>query len=152
MSATISIHWPADMRHGLRAKHNAAVRRAGDMALETWWSEILPEHFEFGATSRYGYTKRDRAYQIRKARRKGHQQPMVWSGRLRDALLRMKPPYSYRGGEFRLLFRGLPKETFWRGRDGTGPDLPSEITAVDDRDVHRLGYAFEEVYSAMMAQ
>lgn len=53
--------------------------------------EYFPKHFENRSETRpggaYGYEKRSKKYQIGKARRKGHQRPLVYSGRMKQAIL-----------------------------------------------------------------
>ncbi len=48
---------------------------------------LLPGHFDPSAVTKYGYRKRSKAYQIRKARKYRHQKPLVWSGELQRAVL-----------------------------------------------------------------
>lgn len=46
----------------------------------------LDRHFQVGAESRYGYAKRGKRYMIRKAKKYGHQKPLVFSGRMQRDL------------------------------------------------------------------
>lgn len=66
-----------------------SYRKALVDALLHWDRAILPRHFESSAPSRYvgAYQPRTRGYQIRKARMKHHQKPMVWSGTMERTLL-----------------------------------------------------------------
>ncbi len=47
----------------------------------------FPGHFVPTAVTKYGYAKRSKKYMIRKARRQGHQNPLVFTGGLRTAIM-----------------------------------------------------------------
>ena len=53
--------------------------------------QFWPKHFERNPETApggaYGYEKRTRKYQISKAKRAGHQKPLVLSGRMKQAVL-----------------------------------------------------------------
>lgn len=61
---------------------NELKREAWLMVGEVWHDEMLPAHFQTGAAAKYGYTPRKKKYMIAKARRRGHQRPLVDSGEL----------------------------------------------------------------------
>jgi hypothetical protein len=48
---------------------------------ESWHLRYLARHFEPSAVRRYGYAPRSAGYRKRKRRIKGHDRPLVWSGR-----------------------------------------------------------------------
>lgn len=63
-------------------KEWTAWRRAVFLSVAGLWHRAMrPKHFEFSAFARYGYAKRDKYYQMRKARLKRTTAPLVWSGR-----------------------------------------------------------------------
>lgn len=63
---------------------DAIFQRATDQAfieaVEYWRDHFMPLHFQSGARKRYAYTPRTAGYMKRKARSKGHQKDLVWTG------------------------------------------------------------------------
>lgn len=64
------------------------VTEAMEAEAQRWHREDLPEHFTPAAVARYGYAKVTKGYAIRKGRRMGHQNPMVFTGEMKQALTR----------------------------------------------------------------
>lgn len=66
--------------------HAKVMRHVLRNRMEFWKSEMLPTHFQNNELTRpgggYGYEARSAKYQIRKARKYGHQRPLVRTGRL----------------------------------------------------------------------
>lgn len=86
-------------------------RIANDTNRETLLDHVqnrLPGHFERNANTApggtYGYTARTRLYQIRKAKRVGHQRPNVLTGQLRFNVL-SHPKRKVRATKSRATFR-----------------------------------------------
>ena len=52
----------------------------GEAIVALWWKVFLPRHFTPRGAQLYGYAPRSAKYQQTKLRRKGHQDPFVWSG------------------------------------------------------------------------
>lgn len=71
--------------------HKTVVRKLLRESMERHRDVKLPRHFDRNADTApggaYGYAKRTAKYQRRKAKRKGHQKPLVLSGRLKDHVL-----------------------------------------------------------------
>jgi hypothetical protein len=67
-------------------------RQANRLEMVSHKVNRLPLHFQNVPESRpggaWGYKARSRKYQIRKARKHGHQKPLVFSGELEQAVLR----------------------------------------------------------------
>jgi len=80
----ITIGGPKAWKRGL----GKYVKEGLQQAALHWWKNALPEHFKSGAKGKYKYAKRTRKYQASKRKAKGHNLPLVWSGEMRDALLR----------------------------------------------------------------
>lgn len=78
----------AMLRGGERGLFREMVAEACAAGAELWFRQFLPRHFKADAAARYpgDYVPRTRAYQIRKAREKGHQNLMVWSGALQRTI------------------------------------------------------------------
>jgi hypothetical protein len=63
------------------------VKRANMESVGMWHGRIAKQHFQTGASTRYGYRQRSGSYIARKVRVKGHRLPLVWSGRTRRSVL-----------------------------------------------------------------
>lgn len=64
------------------------MRAALAHALIFWHGEHFPRHFESQAAGRYHYQRRKRSYEIRKQKRFGHSNPLVFTGRLKSETTR----------------------------------------------------------------
>ena len=64
-----------------------AIAAGMKLAGERFIKIRLPDRFKAGARGRYGWGPRTRLYSLRKAKKKGHQTDMVWTGRMRDDVL-----------------------------------------------------------------
>lgn len=96
------------LRRQYKAARDAALRAAGDM----WVEKILPGHFKAGAEQKYRYATRTEKHLRRKRREGKGQDPNVYTGRLRDKMLSMRPSVSVNKGGLTLIWRGLPKYTY----------------------------------------
>lgn len=65
----------------------AAVTDSLVAAGEKFIKTQLPKRFVAGAARKYGWPARTKKYMLRKAKKKGHQNDLVWSGRLRQTAL-----------------------------------------------------------------
>lgn len=73
---------PVDLRFKQR-DWNKIVRKAWTAVGRYWHQNFRKKHFTKEGARVYGYAKRSDAYTRRKQREKGHQLPLVWSGRSR---------------------------------------------------------------------
>lgn len=110
-----------------------AIRRARKEALRrmlaTWKAERLPEHFTLRAKTEYGYQPRTAEYQKRKARRKHHQIPLVYSGETKRQATEGGGRISGTSKRARLWFR-VPYYVYIN----PSIDLVAELTAMSDKD------------------
>lgn len=71
--------------------HARVMRAAFRDALTFQRDQIWPTHFENNDMTRpegaYGYEKRSKRWQIKKAKLKGHQKPLVFTGALRNSVI-----------------------------------------------------------------
>jgi hypothetical protein len=86
MIDNIKIHYRRDFAGMLRQLPKALEKANKDVGVE-WFTKMLPGHFEPSAVSKYKYQPRTKGYQIRKAKKQGHQKPLVWSGAMSQALM-----------------------------------------------------------------
>lgn len=105
---------------------------------EVWHEDILPGHFEPSAVARYNYHRPQRAYMIRKARKLGHQNPMVYTGKMREQLV-SRAVIVARGQTVTVQMRGVRALNLSKRKNY--PDLRAQVTAADQADVNRLSEA-----------
>lgn len=71
--------------------HGKIMRRLNRQAMTRIRFEFLPRHFRSNSYTRpggeYGYAARGRKYQLAKAKQKGHQKPLVYSGRMQITMM-----------------------------------------------------------------
>jgi len=68
--------------HGRREA--SKIMRVGWIALGNYWlDKIRPRHFTAKGASMYRYERRSAAYVARKLKQRGHNDPLVWTGRTR---------------------------------------------------------------------
>lgn len=84
MPVSISYEINADLV--TKRVHAQIMREVNRGMLQRWAERYLPLHFEGGATQRYGYRPRSAGYVARKRRKVGHNIPLVYTGRLREAI------------------------------------------------------------------
>lgn len=117
-----------------RREYQDMVRTALHAMGIHWHSHFLAKHFTFAGGMEYGYTKRTAEYEKRKARTKGHRQPLVWSGRSKERATSLR--------EVRATFRKAeivlhaPALNF-RNRHSQ-VNMIEEIRAVSDAEVAEL--------------
>jgi hypothetical protein len=129
---------PRALKRGFGKVIKESLQEAGML----WHRRYLPDHFRRGAASKYGYQKRTADYMKRKARRKGHQAPLVFSGDLKRTVTRT----AHVGGTSKQVKVSMPAPWYatrnWKTR-GTMPDMPKEITKSTDAQVRRLARIVE---------
>ncbi|HET8686697.1 MAG TPA: hypothetical protein VFM18_08535 [Methanosarcina sp.] len=110
-------------------------------ALKYWKDEIQKEHFKDSAVTRYGYQKRSKGYQIKKARKTGQTAPLVYSGdSKRMALASNKITKS---GNIVTLSIRVPDYIVYVRK--SNPDLAKELTTVTDEEL-KLLYDLMEIF------
>lgn len=122
--------------------HNKIMRKVNRQAM-TRHRQRLPLHFQRNSKTTpggaYGYEKRNKRYQIRKAKQQGHQKPLVFTGRLKQSIL-SNVRITATAGRGRLKTRGyFPMRTQRRSEiEAIAPDERREMVARAERDYYRL--------------
>lgn len=137
------------MRSSLVTKrgHNQIMRRLNRQFM-TRVRDNLPRHFERNTKTApggaYGYEKRGKRYQIRKAKTKGHQIPNVFTGRLKQAIM-SNVKITATAGRGRLRTRGyFPMKTQRRSEIETiAPDEKRDLMSRMGRDYALLAQRSE---------
>lgn len=113
-----------------------AVKAAMEETGQFWWQQILPVHFTTEGEKRYGYQARTKAYTLRKTRKFGHRNPLVWSGALkRDVTQRARVVGSSKG--VKVHMQG-PRYLWAYRKDRKASDKAAEIVAIVQREVDSL--------------
>ena len=120
---------PRGLMRAYRAEQQAAVKSA----LQYWHASILPKHFTTAGAREYGYEKRAKKYQQKKARSKHHQKPLVFSGHL---LERMRERAQIRlrkaNGSIKYTRTGISR------MQDKAVDRIAELTTVSQQDMNDL--------------
>jgi hypothetical protein len=110
---------------------------------EYWHQTILPKHFTREGDREYGYAPRTRAYMIRKARKFGHQDPLVFSGELKREAFRICDVRNTSKGAKVVLH--VPAYTTQTGRRNSGPNKEMELMDISVGDADRLAKFMEGI-------
>ncbi len=124
----------------------AALAAVGQL----WFREFFPRHYTNLALREYGYQRREKDYQIRKARTTKRTAPLVGlnKGPHRAGTLRRQ---ALRTGLVRATSKKVsvafqvPLYAKSRGRLGTGPDMIGEMTSISERETKTFFRVFEKV-------
>ena len=133
-----------------------ALRTAFQAAAAFWHRRYLPFHFTPGGARVYGYERRSEAYNKRKLKIKGHQNPLVWSGALKAAA--KAPPKitaSRRGGTNRITARlrmNVPDHAARRSRRPGMPNMADELVRVRDSELLEIGRVIERAAAAELGR
>ncbi len=113
------------------------VNEAMEFVARWWHQKILPKHFTTGGGRKYGYAKRGKRYMIRKARVKGHQEPLMWSGDLKRMVTRRFEARSLKTrAQTRVILKGPAH--LRRHPRGSGPDMGKELTTTTQGEVDAM--------------
>jgi hypothetical protein len=140
-------------RHVTPATWTEISNAAWSIAADFWHEKLLPKHFDRGAYREYRYQARTRAHERRKARKFGHNRPLVYSGALERQVLRAREVRTLggagsvrrkgahagtvKGGGATIRVRG-PNYLKPQTRSPRMPDFAQEIRAFSNRDKQAL--------------
>lgn len=114
---------------------NPIMREELQVLVVDWHKKDFPEHFKTSAVQKYGYEKRSKKYQLRKARKFGHQMPLVWTGNLKNITMSsIKVSTTAKGA--RGYWSGLPTR-YYQYRDNA-PDKAKELTIATQEELQVL--------------
>ena len=135
---------------GLKGKLiSSIIQQSISEGLHEWYRLKLPGHFKHSAMRLYpgDYRPRDKKYSRKKGKQKGHQDPMVWTGEMRDMFLNGKPVTIGTGSRSKargtIKFPFVRKANFWlgtqkRANSTRGPNFHDELTAFNQADYEWL--------------
>lgn len=121
-----------------------------------WHRNYLQKHFTPAGASEYGYQKRTPNYLKRKFRKKGHQDPLVWSGTLRSMVMgQIARPSVKRDGDSKFtanIVLKVPPYTFvTKTKSGTpSPPKYNELITTSEREAEVLSRIVAEETNRIM--
>ena len=122
----------------LKREFNRLSKESWEDLGSAWHKDMRPKHFTHRGATEYGYSPRNKEYELRKFRRFGHTYPLVWSGSSRT----LSGIGNIRGtrGDVRVVMN-TPTLNFKRGKLGSlsgAKTLREEMTTVSDAEVEPL--------------
>lgn len=137
-----TLTWIRSPRGMAKAFKEARPKALQEMA-QHWFDKILPIHFTEEGKTRYRYHARDPVYEARKLRRFGHTKPLVWTGRMQEALMQTVAIEATSKRVKIVLAPGATRKWLkgyisFKGRRGTGPDKWLEIKRIPSVDAEEL--------------
>jgi hypothetical protein len=97
---------------GMVRQYKGARDAALRAVAEYWCRELLPGHFTAAGGVKYRYAPRTERHNRRKRREGRGEDPNVYTGRLKQKMLGMKPRVSVNKRGLVLVWSGLPKYTY----------------------------------------
>jgi hypothetical protein len=118
-------------------------------ALLRWRTEYAPKHFELSANARYGFAPRTKKYMIRKARKFGHQKPLVLSGRSRQEILYGPVKVTItKSGKGKMYT--YPPVYFWKSTTAAGGWIAREMGRATNEELNELAKFMKQEIVAYM--
>ncbi len=119
--------------------------RTGLLAIGIMWhNKFLPRHFTTEAYNKYGYQRRSKGYELRKAKKYHHRRPLEYTGALRAAVMNY---WSVKASTKQMVVdlkgpKWLRGYLAFRGRRGTAPNKEVELLSTADDEARAF---FEQV-------
>jgi hypothetical protein len=123
-------------------KWKEASKAMWQMLGEFWHKLILPKHFTLEAKTEYGYQDRTAKYMRYKARRYGHQLPLVLTGHMQRDVERIRDvrptgDSDKRMGAVHIVLHG-PSYLYMYRKDAGAADKGAELRAISEKDAKTL--------------
>ena len=115
-----------------RAEWNAILKLGWERAGKVHHREVTPKHFTVAGGHEYNYQKRSKLYMLRKAKKMGHQRPLVWSGASERAAMRIRDVRAS-GKAARIVYHMPPYFYMYRKHVGD-PHKGLELSALSEKD------------------
>ncbi len=114
-----------------------------------WHTKILPKHFTREGAREYGYKPRSKNYMIRKARKFGHQEPLVWSGELHRQARMWRDVRAASSGA-RVVIHG-PKYLYQYRKNQNDPRKAQELQMISAADAEACGNELDKAIGTMVS-
>lgn len=117
-----------------------AIKVGLQAALDYWWRQFLPRHFDRDASRRYKYRKRTPGHVKRKLRVHGHRRSLVYTGAMQRQLQRTrKITGTSKRAKLHMHARALNFMDRQRRRVREYPDMRAEILTVRPEEMKAMG-------------
>lgn len=132
--------------------HKKIMRDLHRELMEKHLDDTVPLHFKPGAENVYHYQRRSKKYQERKRRVKGHNRPLVWSGRTERELKQQKQGITSTATRSRLQYTlhwqkvANRKKASTLDRRGNTYQRKLELEKILNREVEAYGKWLENRY------
>ena len=148
MIKLINVRYGNDPRL-LKRELRRMVSQSLAAGLRFWRGEYFPVHFTTAGARRYNYAARTKEHMIRKARKQGHQRPLVWTGESeRELRARMEIQTFQRRSSAKGKLRG-PRHFFILD---VGIDKVDELTRTTQDEETRITTTIETDFRGRMAR
>ncbi|MFZ5785120.1 MAG: hypothetical protein ACOY3Y_01650 [Acidobacteriota bacterium] len=143
---------------------NQVKREAWQDVAEYWHEELLPKHFTAAGAKEYDYTPRRgemsgtsakrffRSYTGRKQKQKGHRNPLVWSGELRDrSRTRRIQTFATSSQSGVRIYLSAAQKANWKNPH-SDIDMADELTRISSQEYDLLTRMFAEKLEEKLAR
>jgi len=117
-----------------------------------WHRQFMPLHFTSQAQMRYGYKLRTAKYQRYKAKKKHHQNALVWTGDTMRTMKGQTPTITARGKKAFVRYTGINPYFLARLKNQNQPDKAREVTWVAEGECEALAEVFNLVLMRELAK
>lgn len=104
------------------------IKEAWEAGARFWYERFLPKHFTRSGAAQYYYAPRTKNYMITKARKHGHQDPLVFTGRLKREVTSFFDVRSTARGA-KVVLHG-PRYLYQYRKRLNDPDKAAELTRI----------------------
>jgi len=127
---------------GWRMRFRRIIREEVVRVLKMWRSGTLPKHFKARAGNIYKYHPRKKKYTDRQRKKYGQYQPMVFTGKSRERMIRDQREPTGRGGKMSLH---LPADKqFHIKYPGWPHRMRDEVTEITRQEIELLRKTLQE--------
>lgn len=125
---------------------NPLIKSGWEAAGRKWHRDILPRHFTREGAARYYYQPRTASYMKRKARQFHHQDPLVFSGRLKREAMRFRD-IRVSSKAAKVVIHG-PRYLYQFRKRVNEPDKAAELTRLTSSEAAELAAEVDRVIQA----
>lgn len=136
----IAINFTFEYKGIVSAKDFREIRtEAWKLTGEMYHKRITPEHFTQQGARRYNYKTRTFKHQRRKRKRFGHNNPLVFTGRMRRKVKQVRKVRARRGGRGGVVVGlNVPQYAIALSARSNAPNMAKELSAISPKDERRV--------------
>jgi hypothetical protein len=115
-----------------------------------WHQNIMPGHFEQGAAAKYAYAPRTRKFMITKARKKGHQRPLTFTG-VSENLASLWPKIKKSEARVTVILPNIPRYFYYTAVTGKRqPNKMFELGRVRPDEAQKMSEMYARLVEGKM--